>query len=563
MENRPSRPKLPLPRARDDEAGPSHAAKEPKRPKEFRPRVGKPKTRNGCIVCKIRKVKCDEAKPYCLRCTTTGRRCEGYATPQSARPQNRSPEADAGAVAVRTPSPSLAWIAEPANEKRSLHLLWTVTQHVTCRYFGTGFWTSVILPAADSFTSVRRSLVALSTMYETYLNREHDGHRSQSVLDTPTSRYALIEYNKAVQLLSRTMSAGRLPRHVVLICCLLFVWLEFLRNDFGTAFRHLKSGLLILEDIRQTEVPIDSPSVSELDEIHATIGHVFTRLQIQATVHGSPDSDFNSEPLTSPLYRSALPRAFRNVDDARDALDSRLLHIFQFIREKQVFERALGAEAAVGLPKWSQLQAERDSHVRELEEWHTAFTNSPELFPVNGCKSPGFLVLEINHTMASIQLTNVFSETEMDYDLCISQFEHIVELAGQVLHCLSRDMPTPLLTFDMGIIPALFYVSLKCRESSVRHRALELLKLAPEREGIWHRDTLAAAAKFKISLEESSSAYHLETSRPPESIRIYRELVKDADEKGGRATITFDGGELLRAQGWELQGLISRLGDVI
>ncbi|OHF03715.1 hypothetical protein CORC01_01034 [Colletotrichum orchidophilum] len=42
-------------------------------------RKGQPKVRTGCLTCKSRKVKCDEAKPACARCTGTGRKCEGYA----------------------------------------------------------------------------------------------------------------------------------------------------------------------------------------------------------------------------------------------------------------------------------------------------------------------------------------------------------------------------------------------------------------------------------------------------------------------------------------------------
>ncbi|KAF1735800.1 putative transcriptional regulatory protein [Beauveria bassiana] len=39
------------------------------------------KTRTGCITCRIRRVKCDEAKPMCNRCMTSGRMCDGYKSP--------------------------------------------------------------------------------------------------------------------------------------------------------------------------------------------------------------------------------------------------------------------------------------------------------------------------------------------------------------------------------------------------------------------------------------------------------------------------------------------------
>jgi hypothetical protein len=36
------------------------------------------KVRSGCSTCKQRKVKCDETKPECLRCTKAGKLCGGY-----------------------------------------------------------------------------------------------------------------------------------------------------------------------------------------------------------------------------------------------------------------------------------------------------------------------------------------------------------------------------------------------------------------------------------------------------------------------------------------------------
>ncbi|OAA63096.1 Zn(2)-C6 fungal-type DNA-binding domain protein [Cordyceps fumosorosea ARSEF 2679] len=54
------------------------------------------KTRTGCITCRIRRVKCDEAKPMCNRCMTSGRMCDGYKNPpkkpakQSAAPTSRT-----------------------------------------------------------------------------------------------------------------------------------------------------------------------------------------------------------------------------------------------------------------------------------------------------------------------------------------------------------------------------------------------------------------------------------------------------------------------------------------
>ncbi|KAL1797969.1 hypothetical protein ACET3X_004575 [Alternaria dauci] len=66
----------------------------------FQSRKHHAKVKTGCRTCKVRHVKCDETKPKCLKCTSTGRKCEGYEaslggfkvhiwnSSQASRPQN-------------------------------------------------------------------------------------------------------------------------------------------------------------------------------------------------------------------------------------------------------------------------------------------------------------------------------------------------------------------------------------------------------------------------------------------------------------------------------------------
>ncbi|KAH3001521.1 hypothetical protein KXV73_001875, partial [Aspergillus fumigatus] len=53
-------------------------------------RTGVSRSRRGCLTCKVRRVKCDEEKPTCCRCRSTGRKCDGYASPSSGTPRQSS-----------------------------------------------------------------------------------------------------------------------------------------------------------------------------------------------------------------------------------------------------------------------------------------------------------------------------------------------------------------------------------------------------------------------------------------------------------------------------------------
>ena len=64
-------------------------------------------------------VKCDETKPACGRCTTTGRKCDGYASPDI---QNKTPTADGTALVMAEPSrgPAVCSINASAGEMLGL-----------------------------------------------------------------------------------------------------------------------------------------------------------------------------------------------------------------------------------------------------------------------------------------------------------------------------------------------------------------------------------------------------------------------------------------------------------
>ncbi|CAG9949456.1 unnamed protein product [Clonostachys rosea f. rosea IK726] len=448
-------------------------------------------------------------------------------------------------------------------EQRSLHFFYRVTQHDVSRSFEPHFWGRLAWQASRAYLTVQYALEAVSAMYEAYLRMEHVTHQSQGVLDTPTSRSALVAYSKAVKLISKDMSAGTIPLEAVLICCLLFVWLEFLRNDFATGMKHLRSGLSIL---------LEAPGILTrrslpLTAVDGSIPHIFTRLQIQATLHGCPSSDFNSAPMPCPseAILSPRPHGFLTLAEARYFLDSKLLYIFQFIREKEAFEASRGI-GATGYPEWSYLVARRDTHVAELMRWRVAFRSSSLFRTSNTVNSVGVLLLRLNFKVALMALTGLFFYSEMQYDEYNAEFQQLLTLVERILQSGPSKGNCLVLSLDTGIIPSLFFIILKCRERTIRRKAMEALKSAPEREGMWHRDSIIAATSWKVSVEEDLAArvFGVYQGPPPRDARIYRERVRDANSDGKSALVRFDGGPTgSSVTEWELNGLLSRLGDMM
>src|SRR3569833_3334642 len=89
----------PLPPRGSEEAGGSGKRK----------RSSRPKVRSGCLTCTRRHVKCDERKPFCLRCEKADIECAGYSSPKPPEPKKPAKE-----VVSRTVRPLLPRSESPS-----------------------------------------------------------------------------------------------------------------------------------------------------------------------------------------------------------------------------------------------------------------------------------------------------------------------------------------------------------------------------------------------------------------------------------------------------------------
>jgi hypothetical protein len=215
-----------------------------------------------------------------MKCISGKWKCEGYALPiprrEIAASSNEDSPTDIGLY-----SPTFD-VSQDRIERRCFHYFRSRVSYVT-GFFDCDFWDRLVLQACHAEPTVKHALLALSATYEAHELQGRNTKKAILDLSAPCNMFALQQYTKAMRILSCSLSANKSSAQVTLICCLLFVLLELLRNDSNTGLKHLKSGLQILRHIRQLEPAVDKSLLS-----------IFMRLQTQATIHGCPTSDFNS-----------------------------------------------------------------------------------------------------------------------------------------------------------------------------------------------------------------------------------------------------------------------------
>lgn len=120
------------------------------------------------ITCKIRRVKCDEGKPFCSRCSSTGRRCDGYAPAKRSNSAQGNKGKDSQfppvTVAIKFSYPNslpagiLDYPESTPEELRSLQFFQLRTADKLAKWMVKGFWKYQLPQVAYHEPSVRHSM---------------------------------------------------------------------------------------------------------------------------------------------------------------------------------------------------------------------------------------------------------------------------------------------------------------------------------------------------------------------------------------------------------------------
>ena len=274
------------------------------------------------MTCKIRRVKCDETKPACDRCTSTGRKCDGYIVPPPKKPSYKTITEIA---LVRGIDPVLG----SRNELRALDFFRTRTAPGLSSYFDAEFWTRLVLQMSHAEPAIKHAMVAVGTLHEKREDSVQTVPKIRSVVMTdpmaisvPVTKarddsdpFALAQYNKAIQHLSKRLNDPDTSSEIALLACILFVCVEFLRGDVEPAMRHFQSGMAIA--MAYSKKTGGSQLRYQMDLVKENMLPFFHRLELLSTLFG------NDAMWQYPIdLEQVVPTEFNNLKEARDSVVS-------------------------------------------------------------------------------------------------------------------------------------------------------------------------------------------------------------------------------------------------
>ncbi|KAL9002828.1 MAG: hypothetical protein Q9188_004271 [Gyalolechia gomerana] len=503
---------------------------------------------------RVRHVKCDEVRPECNNCKSTGRRCDGYkaSTPPLPHSTSSSP------ITWRTTSPELKLnIITPSTWNGSLDELrafdyFRVQTSDDLAYSLNASLDILVLQTRHYHKAIKHAAIALGAL-------EHSIRINKSLPVGTSSalwrhHFANRQYYTAVKLVQRDISRNNKDSiNLTLISCFLFTVFEFLQGNEPAAETHLRCGLNIL--CQQLLIPTDGPAdaktspTAKLTDIQSEIACIFKTIDSQATMWldlPTPDQK-PLVPIHSPVCGD-WAQPYRSLDEAGQDFSKIIDRVYDFRRHASKHDFA-STTADIPAPIYTQrdsLLDELDHHRRRLQNYlqdRQTFCEQPE-------DAYRITVLRINRKVTTVMLGTYLEPNKSSfYAKGQQQFWQIVSLATIILRPetsttrqrLLESMHfqhTPLgrgkkqepqqrqiFSFFAGLIQPLYFTAIKSPCQGTVMKAIELLETEPWREGSW--DSAAMAKLARIRVQRSSFPTDSSAEREEEGLNVEWPLATD------------------------------------
>lgn len=504
-------------------------------------RASKPKVKTGCQTCKyaprpklflsggnlyevnrIRRVKCDETKPSCLRCLKFGHQCDGYIqkpatkapssssnnsrilVPKAASPKTSSKPAFAS-INLETPlysSPSTSPF-KTSREHAAFTTFCTKTSHTLAF---PDLWTRLMLQACETSPSIRHAVVALGAL-PAFPSPSHD-------IGTLKHQFAFRQYSGALYLLRRDVAGGKHDLRTTLIASLLFYCFESCQGYHDLAINQVYTGLKLIREWASSFYSAggqrirvgaeNSPYEVEDDVVRALSG-----LEIQVMLYADGRTREAHE-----YYRRCgqdsvdeMPAIFPDLERARELLETVIRRSMHWLRSTMHLHTFSTKDEGTSLffdvdPSFD----ERVETMKEFERWDGAF--QPLLNHARRSESPRetFILastLRMQYLAGYMSIASNNSRSAMvNNGRFTVLLQELVGIARLLLGEQQKGYSKTGYVFDIQIIVPLLTVGWIYRHRALRRVAIALLMRSPRKEGAWDGTVIGKIMSWLAEIEE-------------------------------------------------------------
>ncbi|EXJ64471.1 hypothetical protein A1O7_00807 [Cladophialophora yegresii CBS 114405] len=520
------------------------------------------KTRTGCLTCKVRKVKCDEEKPACRRCTSTGRKCDGYApAPASSsvsatRSKSLSVRSSSSSSSSNSTSPSRR--ASPRRPP-SADLFASEAERRSFAYFETRachdlslggsfhgqFWAREVLQAAVHYPSTRHLVVAIGAAFEAF---QESAVVSSGSRESNAMRLSIEQCNRSIQLMGALFDAARSEAQSVETTCniltasILFAYLACLQGQISQAIDHVRSGLKVLQDFEKARSlgHDDHEHDRPADIFPVSVSHLKSLL---TSIYGQIRCMINDEALATwerdPLVSAIDPvLSFSTLADAHGYVENLWHNLLALLQYTELHPPRTADEVALFTAHHQLLSRSLDSSRDALEALASQRT------PHAGSRDEhGLNILRLYQTLVAVRLRinplepgnreAAFDELEPELEQMLRYCELLVQDRSRGHghgHGQQSDLrSSPSFSSGLGYVMPLHTIAARCRNPRIRRRALQLLLSSGRREGLWDAGLTGKIVTTTMEREE-----RLRTEPVPSDGRVREVKIEFLGERRAR-----------------------------
>ncbi|KAK7222619.1 hypothetical protein V2G26_010622 [Clonostachys chloroleuca] len=439
------------------------------------------RSKTGCITCRIRRVKCDETKPLCTRCQSSGRQCDGYLPDIAVMSRQELVEAARNlgtvgpisrALAQRPPSP--VNFTQPADVPYFDAFRYAIVPG-TSFFFPSSFWQRTVIQMAHREPAIWHATVALGALHQ----------RSEMLLQGTDDDASLIlnqasaHYCKAMALVKdlhspETMAAVAIA--LVAAANMLERWSE-MHMHVMAGFRIIAENVARVPGLVALEGLLAKSDLQAMTFSDSQCPYPYEQSSAVFAMNGSLASPITGggsyEELARELFR--LMRALFLLDNSTPPANAQ--H-GPWLTGFEVFLRRLAS--------WELKMEEFESVHWPTDDEHTAR-----------------LAIRLYHVTLRTLIRGTAFGPETRWDALLGYFEYAAALATSLQERL-RTAAIPNISVEPGLIIPLWMISHRCRHPALRRVAINMMAEAKRIEGMWMSDATAQVMRTILAVEEES-----------------------------------------------------------